>query len=286
MKLAVHFGAHDLTADPGQVAYEAEIRGFDGIVFPEHTHMPVEHGLAPYSGTEDRMMHYRRIFNPFVAMAWAAARTTTLSIGTAVALPGEHDPIILAKTLASLDHLSKGRIVYGAGFGWSEQEMIDHGVDPKRRRAVAREKLLAVQAIWSEDEASYSGEFVNFPPAWNWPKPDSLSRVPILIGAKGTDRVFDHVVEYGHGWIPSVREDTAAFATDVARLKAKAEDAGRDPESLLIHAMAPNRSVQLLEGLREAGAHRAILHLPFAGLDDVRIRLDEYAREYLPRFTD
>lgn len=282
MKIAVHFGATDLTADPGEVAHEAEIRGFEGIVFPEHTHMPVGHEDSPYSGTEERMLHYRRLHSPFIAMAWAAARTSRLTIGTCVSLAGQHDPIVLAKMLASLDLMSRGRIVYGFGFGWSEQEMADHGVDPRRRRATVREKMLAVRELWSAERPSFAGEFVRFPPCWSWPKPASAP--PILLGAKATDQVFDHVVEYCDGWMPSVRDDAELFTDELSRLRAKAEQAGRDPRGIEIHVVVPNRSLALCERLRDAGVHRAILHLPFGDIDEVRRRLDDYARDFLPHF--
>jgi probable F420-dependent oxidoreductase len=282
VQLALHFGATDLTADPGDVAHEAEIRGFEGIVFPEHTHMPVGHEESPYSGTEERMMQYRRLHSPFIAMAWAAARTTRLTIGTCVSLAGQHDPIILAKTLASLDLLSNGRISYGFGFGWSEQEMLDHGVDPRRRRATVREKMLAVRELWTAEQPSFRGELVRFPPCWSWPKPTGA--VPLLLGAGASDQVFDHVVEYCDGWVPPVRSDLDAFAVQVQRLRVRAEQAGRDPRSIEIHVVAPNRSLALFERLREAGVGRAILHLPFGDIDAVRSRLDEYARDFLPHF--
>lgn len=284
VKIAVHFGATDLTADPGEVAYEAETRGFEGIVFPEHTHMPVGHEESPYSGTEERMVQYRRLHSPFIAMAWAASRTSRLSIGTCVSLAAQHDPIILAKMLASLDLLSNGRIVYGFGFGWSEQEMIDHGVDPGRRRATVREKMLAVRELWSAEQAGFSGELVRFPPCWSWPKPSGLSAVPLLLGASGSDQVFDHVIEYCDGWIPPVRGNVEVFSAEVRRLGTRAEQAGRDPRSIAVHVVAPNRSLALLEELRAAGVQRAILHLPFGDIDAVRRRLDEYARDFLPHF--
>jgi probable F420-dependent oxidoreductase len=282
MKIAVHFGATDLTADPGEVAHEAEIRGFEGIVFPEHTHMPVGHDDSPYSGTGERMVQYRRLHSPFIAMAWAAARTRRLTIGTCVSLAGQHDAIVLAKMLASLDHMSKGRIAYGFGFGWSEQEMADHGVDPRRRRATVREKMLAVRELWSAEQPSFAGEFVSFPPSWSWPKP--AHRVPLLLGARGTEQVWDHVVEYCDGWMPSVRGDVEIFAAELGRLRAKAQAAGRDPRSIAVHVVTPNRSLALFDALRGAGVDRAILHLPFGDIDEVRRRLDEYARDFLPHF--
>lgn len=285
MKFAFHFPATDHTADPGDVACEIEQRGLDGILFPEHTHMPVDHEASPYSGTEDRMVKNRRLFSPFTSMAWAAARTSRISIGTCVSLPAQYHPIVLAKTLASLDHLSKGRIVYGVGYGWLEQEMIDFGVDPKRKRALVREHILAVREIWTKEKPSFSGEFVEFPPCWCWPKPPEANRLPILMGAAGSEKTLDHVVEYCDGWMPSIRGNIEAFSGRVARLREKALEAGRDPASLKIDVIAPFRSVELFEGFREVGVGRVILHLPFADFDTVRRTLDEYDRDYFRHFA-
>lgn len=284
MKFAFHFPATDHTADPGEVATEIEQRGLEGILFPEHTHMPVDHAPSPYSGTEERMVKNRRLYSPFVSMAWAAARTSTISIGTCVSLPAQYHPLILAKLLASLDDLSKGRITYGIGYGWLDQEMIDFGVNPKRKRARVREHILAVREIWSRDEPSFAGEFVSFPKCWSWPKPPGGNRVKFLMGAAGSDRTLDHVVDYCDGWMPSIRGDIEGFAGQVARLKDKARDAGRDPASLQIDVIAPNRSVELFEGFEKLGVNRVILHLPFAGFDTVRQTLDEYEQDFFRHF--
>jgi probable F420-dependent oxidoreductase len=281
MKIAVQIGATDETADPGRVAQEAESRGFDGIFFPEHTHMPVKQKPMPYAGNEERVLRFRRLFSPFISMAWAASTTKTLKIGTCVSLAAQHDPIVLAKTLASLDVMSNGRVVYGFGFGWLDEEMLDHGVDPKRRRAIVREKMLAVNELWTKDEASFSGEFVRFPACWSWPKPVQRPRPSILLGAKPTDRVFDHVIEYCDGWVPSLHD---GLIGNVRRLRERAEQAGRNPATLQVDVIAHDNSfetgelsVAKLEELGSAGVQRVILPLPFGKIDEVRRRLDEHA---------
>jgi len=281
MKIAIHMGATNRTASPGDVAYEAEARGFDGIFFPEHTHMPLEESAFPYPGSEYRLVHSPHLYNPFIAMAWAASRTTRLKVGASVSLPGQHDPIILAKTLASLDAMSDGRIVYGFGFGWSAQEMIDHGVDPKRRRATVREKMLAVKALWTEDHPSFSGEFVNFPPCRFGPRPPDLSRMPLLLGANGTDQVFDHVIEYCDGWAPSQRGDVADLIGLIARLRSRASDAGRDPATIQVDVIVPEPTPEIIEALDGAGVERVLLILPYLGIDEARLKLDAYAAEFL-----
>jgi probable F420-dependent oxidoreductase len=284
MRIAVQFGPTDQTADPGQVAHEAEARGFEGIFFPEHTHIPTDMSKFPYPGAEHRILHARRFLSPWVSMSWAAARTKTLTVGTCVGLPAEHNAINLAKSLASIDLLSNGRVVYGFGFGWHEQEMIDHGVDPKRRRATVRERMLAVKTLWRDEQAAFSGEFVDFPSCWQWPKPPEPSRVPLLLGAKGTDQVLDHVIDYCDGWMPSLRGGVEVFAEAVQRLRARAADKGRDPASLELNVICADRSVAVFEALQALGVRRVILHTPYASLDEVLRTLDAYAAEFLPHF--
>jgi alkanesulfonate monooxygenase SsuD/methylene tetrahydromethanopterin reductase-like flavin-dependent oxidoreductase (luciferase family) len=169
--------------------------------------------------------------------------------------------------------------------GWLAQELIDFGVNPRRKRARVREHILAMREIWSSDEPSFSGEFVTFPPMWSWPKPPGADRVPIMMGAAASERTFDHVVEYCDGWMPSIRGDIDTFATHVARLREKAQEAGRDPASLRIDVIAPFRSVELFEGFEKAGVGRVILHLPFADFDTVRQTLDEYDRDFFRHFA-
>lgn len=281
MKIAVHYGATDQTADPGSVAREVEARGFDGIFFPEHTHMPVRQKGIPYPNNDERMVHYRRLYSPFVSMSWAATATKNLKVGTCVSLAVEHDPIVLAKTLASIDALSGGRVVYGFGFGWLDEEMVDHGVDPNRRRATTREKMLAAQAIWTQDEPSFSGDFVRFPPCWSWPKPHRGRRLPVLLGAGGTDQVFDHVIEYCDGWMPPLHEGIIA---NIQRLRARAADKGRDPATIEVDVISRDRSAKLFEQYREAGVQRVIIHLPFAQLDKIRRTLDDYAAQFVGKY--
>lgn len=169
---------------PAAAAKAAEDAGFDSFYVPEHTHIPVKRE-APHPGTgtselpDDR---YMRTLDPWVTLATAASVTTRIRLATAVALPVEHDPITLAKTIASLDHLSGGRVVLGAGFGWNVDELSDHGVPRGRRRTMLREYLEAMQALWSQQEAGYEGEFVKFGPSWAWPKPVQQPRGSPEIG--------------------------------------------------------------------------------------------------------
>ena len=203
MRHSVVLFTSDRGISPARAAQAAEKAGFDSFYVPEHTHIPVRRdALHPRTGTkelpDDR---YLRTLDPWVALSTAAAVTTTIRLGTAVALPVQHDPIALAKTVASLDHLSGGRVTLGVGFGWNTDELADHGVATASRRDVLREYLEAMQALWSQEEASYTGEFVGFGASWAWPKPVQQPRMPILLGAGGTDRNFAWIVRSADGWL-------------------------------------------------------------------------------------
>jgi len=193
---------------PARAARAAEAAGFDSFYVPEHTHIPVRRAAPhPRTGTselpDDR---YLRTLDPWVALSTAAAVTSAIRLGTAVALPAQHDPIALAKTIASLDHLSGGRVTLGVGFGWNTDELADHGVPAASRRAVLREYLAAMQALWTQDEASYEGEFVSFGRSWAWPKPVQQPRLPILLGAGGGENTFAWIARSADGWLTTPGE--------------------------------------------------------------------------------
>jgi probable F420-dependent oxidoreductase len=226
----VRFGIVLFTSDrgitPARAARAAEERGFHTFYVPEHTHIPVKR-QAPHPGTGDETLpddRYMRTLDPWVALAGAAAVTSRIELGTAVALPVEHDPITLAKTIASVDHLSGGRVLFGAGFGWNTDELTDHGVPPGKRRTVLREYLEAMRALWREEQAEYDGEFVRFGPSWAWPKP-VRGDVPVLVGAAGTDKTFEWIARSADGWLTTPRD--ADIVTKIGRLHEIWSAAGR-----------------------------------------------------------
>jgi probable F420-dependent oxidoreductase len=228
MRYGVVLFTSDRGITPARAAQAAEAAGFDRFYVPEHTHIPVRRQAPhPRTGTQELPDdRYLRTLDPWVALSMAAAVTSTIGLGTAVALPAEHDPITLAKTIASLDHLSGGRVVLGAGFGWNLDELADHGVPADRRRTVLREYVEAMQALWSEDEASYRGEFVSFESSWAWPKPVQQPRVPILIGAAGTERTFAWIARSADGWLTTPAE--SGIDAKLTLLNSAWHDAGRD----------------------------------------------------------
>jgi probable F420-dependent oxidoreductase len=234
----MRYGVALFTADrgpgPAQAAAAVEQLGFDSFFVPEHTHIPIKR-TAAHPGTGDASLpddRYHRTLDPWVSLGAASAVTSVISLGTAVALPVEHDPITLAKSVATLDHLTGGRVVLGVGFGWNTDELEDHGVDPSRRRTILRQYLEAMQALWSEVEASYAGAEVSFGPSWAYPKTVQQPRPPVLVGASGTDRTFDWIVRSADGWITTPRERD--IDEQVLLLQAKWRAAGRAGEPRVV----------------------------------------------------
>jgi probable F420-dependent oxidoreductase len=272
----VRYGIVLFTSDrgitPADAARAAEERGFDTIYVPEHTHIPVKREAAhPGTGTaelpDDR---YSRTLDPWVSLATAAAVTSRIRLSTAVALPYESDAITLAKTIATLDHLSGGRVTLGAGFGWNTDEMADHGVPGNRRKTVLREYLEAMRALWTQEEASYDGEFVSFGASWAWPKP-AQAHVPELLGAGPTEKNFAWLVEHTDGWITTPRD--VEIDDQVAQLLSMWEAAGRSgrPEVVSI-AVKPDQ--ERIAHLESVGVTECAFGLPDKSLDEVLAYLD------------
>jgi len=234
---------------PDVLAREAEARGYESLFVTEHTHIPVSAGMvARDGGPLDEK--YRRTHDPFVALAFAAAATERLVIGTSVCLVIEHDPIVLAKEISTLDQLSGGRFVFGVGAGWNKPEMRNHGTDPATRHGNMRERVEAMRAIWRDDEAEYHGKHVDFDPIWQWPKPVNGS-VPVYIGGNGP-RVEDRVLRYGDGWMPNMKE-IETLGPRIAELRGRA---GKDVPVTYYGATPEN-----LSQLEAAGVNRALIVL-------------------------
>lgn len=238
----------DETMHPAELAKRAEDAGYESLMVTEHTHIPVAAGMIDRVGGP-LPEKYRRTHDPFVALAFAAAATEKLVIGTSVCLVVEHDPIVLAKEISSLQNLSGGRFVFGVGAGWNKHEMRNHGTDPSTRHRLMRERVEAMKAIWTSDEAEYHGQLVDFDPIWQWPKPDPVP--PVFIGGNGP-KVEDRVLRYGDGWMPNMKE----LDTLKPRIEALRERAGRHVPVTYYGASPEN-----LDVLREAGVDRALIVL-------------------------
>jgi probable F420-dependent oxidoreductase len=238
-------------------------------MFPEHTHIPAVRE-TPWPGGEDLPPYYSRTFDPFLALTAAAAATTRIRIATCVCLVIERDPIVTAKEVATLDRLSGGRFMFGVGAGWNREEMRNHGTDPSRRFSLMRERIEAMKAIWSEEEASYAGAHVNFERIWSWPKPEQKPHPPILVGGEGP-RVLDRVIAYGDAWMPN-RGSTEELVARSAELAQMAGEAGRAPIPITYVGMAPDPA--LFERLEPAGVNRGVFWLPVAARGEVEAAFD------------
>ena len=267
----------DLGIQPVEVAREAEARGFDSLWFPEHSHIPVSR-RTPWGGIEGAPplpAEYWRTHDQFIALTAAAVVTSTLRLGTGITLVAQRDPVWLAKEVASLDVISGGRLQFGIGYGWNHEEMESHGVDIGHRRALVREKILACKALWTQDEASFHGEYVNFEPSWAWPKPLQFPNPPIYVGCSPSDLHFRHIIEYADVWMPI----EGRWPIDEAWLKLQqmAEAAGRDPASLQLGIYAAKPDAANLARVRDVGATSALLLLPPLDRDEALAKMDSYA---------
>lgn len=279
MRYGITMFATDISINVVELAREAEARGLESLWLPEHTHIPVSRVTPPPTGEAELPEEYRRCLDPLVALAAAATATSTLRLGTGVLLVAQREPIVTAKAIATLDHLSGGRVALGVGFGWNEDELAQHGVAMRERRDVAREHVLAMQAIWRDDEATYHGEHVQMEPSWSWPKPvprdpDGRRRVPVLHGGAAGPKLFSHIAEYGDGWIPI---GGAGLTDAIPRLRDAVADAGRDPADLEIVPFGSLPDPGKLDHFERIGVTECVFRLPSAPRDVVLPLLDEQA---------
>jgi probable F420-dependent oxidoreductase len=258
--------------DPAQLARMAEERGFECLMFPEHTHIPASRE-TPYPAGGELPPEYSRTFDPFVSLAAAASVTEHLKVGTAICLVIERDAIITAKEVATLDQISGGRFLFGVGAGWNVEEMRNHGTDATRRFGIMRERIQAMKAIWTEDEASYAGRHVNFERIWSWPKPAQVPHPPILVGGNAP-QVLDRVVAFGDEWMPNRIKDQDLPAL-IAELQRKATEAGRAEIPVTVAGMT--RDPAEIEQLERAGVHRAFFWVTVQDRGGVEAAFDKYA---------
>lgn len=273
MDIGVFIFDTDYSIRADELARELEDRGFESLFVPEHTHIPTSR-KSPFPGGGPLPKQYSHTLDPFVTLSWAAAVTTRLRVGTGICLVPQRDPIVTAKSIASLDMMSNGRFVFGMGGGWNVEEMEDHGATYRTRFAMLREHVLAMKALWAEEEASFSGEHVSFEPTWSWPKPAQQPHPPLLLGGE-SDYTLRRVVEYCDGWFPRGRGGFDP-AVGMDRLRRTADAAGRDMASLTVSVFGAPADAQTLENYAQAGIDRAILPLPSEGRDQVLALLDRY----------
>lgn len=275
MRVGVTVFLTDRTISPGAFAVAAEERGFASLYFPEHTHLPVAESDPPALVEGVSLDDYRRSLDPMAALAAAAAMTERIRLGTGVCLVAQHDPLVLAKQIATVDLLSGGRLVLGVGYGWNRTEAADHGVEFGHRRAVAAEKLRCMQALWTMEVAEFHGRHVDVGPCYSWPKPVQQPRVHTLIGAGAGSRTFAEVAALADGWMPI---GGAGVADALPRLQAAMEAAGRDPAALDVVAFGTIPNEGKLEHYRHSGVTEVVLRVPSGPDAAVLSVLDDYAR--------
>ncbi|HQT77155.1 MAG TPA: LLM class F420-dependent oxidoreductase [Rhodopila sp.] len=268
------------TADsmqPADLGPALEERGFESLWVPEHTHIPV--GLStPFVNGGPLPRPYYDIYDPFLALNTAAAVTRTLKIGTGIALVVQRDPIVTAKMVSSIDRLSQGRFLFGVGNGWNREEIENHGTAFATRNKLARERIEAMQAIWTQDEPSYDGEFVKFGPMNQWPKPVQAPYPPIIVGG-----AFPHgaqrAIRYGDGWIPHAEKlERDGIGVVIEKFRGMAAAAGRDPASLPVTIFRVPDDLTRLRFCQEIGIDRVVFSLPAAPADTILPILDRWVQ--------
>jgi probable F420-dependent oxidoreductase len=274
MQLGVTMFATDYAIRVDDLARALEARGLSSLWLPEHTHIPTSR-KSPWPGGPELPKEYWHTHDLFVALATAAAVTTKLRIGTGICLVVERVPIMLAKEVASLDALSRGRLMFGIGAGWNAEEMANHGTAFKTRWRLMKERVQAMKKIWTEDEPSFAGEFVNFEPLWSWPKPAQRPHPPVFLGGHGP-KALERVVDYCDGWLPIGARAGDLFA-DLAALRKLATEKGRDPKTIQVAVYGVPADRDFLKRLRDEGIQHALFWLPSAESDTVLPLLDRYA---------
>ncbi|MFE7927293.1 LLM class F420-dependent oxidoreductase [Streptomyces sp. NPDC057456] len=286
MRIAVTIFLTDETITPTRLARELEQRGFAGLYLPEHTHIPVER-TSPYPAGGDLPREYGRTLDPFVALGQAAAVTRTLGLGTGITLVAQHDPIDLAKQIATVDHLSGGRLTLGLGYGWNVEEAADHGVEWRTRRELVRDRMRLMQALWAEEPTAYDGEYGSVRASTAYPKPVQKPRGPVvgprtLVGGAAGPKLFSHISEYADGWLPI---GGRGLSEALPVLRSAWADAGREPDALQVVPYAVQPSPGKLAYYAELGIEEVVVQLPPVGEAEALGLLDGYSA-YLTGATD
>jgi probable F420-dependent oxidoreductase len=261
--------------DPLELAREAEGLGIESIFVPDHSHVPVTRKVSFGQGSDtvkladrddlgevsasDMPRDFYRNREQIQTLTAIAAVTSTLRVGTGVCLVVQRDPIWLAKQVATLDHMSHGRLLFGVGVAspWNHEEIRNHGTDPRTRMTLMAERMAAMQQIWSNDQAEYHGKYVDFGPIYSWPKPVQKPRPPVFVGGDHPN-ALNRVLAYGDGWMPGHHEDHGLFKARVAELQERAAADGRARMEITVTLA----HLDCLDEYAAAGADRILVMLP------------------------
>jgi probable F420-dependent oxidoreductase len=276
VKFGVHIFATDESIAVDRLAREAEERGFESLWLPEHTHIPTSRESEWYRG-RDLPREYLRTLDPFIALTVAASVTSRLRVATGICLVAQHDPITLAKQVATLDQVSRGRFILGVGLGWNLEEMRDHGVEPTTRRSHVREKLLAMRGLWTQDTFGFQGDHVRFEETWQWPKPVQAGGPPVILGGRGTEKSFRHIAEYADGWLPDLSMmRPERLPEQIAQLGDAVEAAGRVRGAVTVTAQGLGADPQQIVDMAELGVDRCVFLLASSSTDEVLSDLETF----------
>lgn len=260
MDVGVVYFFTDQGPEPVEFGQAAEGYGFESLFVPEHTHFPVSRKTdypIPYGGPE-LPEFYLRTYDQIVTMSMIAAHTQTIMLGTGICLLAQHDPIAKAKQIATLDHLSGGRVICGVGMGWNVEEAEAHGVVWKQRYSTVRDKLKVMQALWTEEVASFDGPRASLAPSWAWPKPAQPNGPRTYLGGAGPT-TMRHAAEWADAWYVVPSAEDPSLSKTVPEFRRVVEESGRDPESVGIAVASAPPDPALLESYRELGIERAVL---------------------------
>ncbi|GAC1661558.1 MAG: LLM class F420-dependent oxidoreductase [Candidatus Dormibacteraceae bacterium] len=273
MKFGVAIFPTDYAISMSELAPAAEELGFESLWVAEHSHIPVSR-LSKWPGGEELPKHYSHTMDPFIALTIAALASRTIRLATGICLLIQRDPIHTAKEAASVDLVSNGRFMFGVGAGWNREEMADHGTEFSTRWKLLRERVEAVKAVWTQDEAEYHGDMVDFGPMWCWPKPVQKPYPPVLLGGSGP-RILERVVRYADGWMPN-RGDSVER---IPELQEMARAAGRAPIPVSFY---PKPVASEIDRMAQAGVERCIYYVPPDGRDQALAKLEELGRLIRP----
>jgi len=277
MKIGAAMFFTDYSMSPAELALALEERGFDSLWAPEHSHIPLSR-KTPFPQGGDLPKKYYDCMDPFVSLTAAAVATTKLLVGTGICLVAQRDPIQTAKLVASIDQVSNGRFLFGIGNGWNQDEMENHGTNFKTRHKLARERVEAMKAIWTQTKAEYHGEFVNFDPMMAWPKPVRKPHPPVIVGGAfpyGARRA----IAYGDGWIPHASRPEYGDVSDfLPQFRQMMAEAGRNPEDVPVTIWGSKPDADRIRRLADMGVSRVVVSLDSAQEDAVLPVLDTWAK--------
>jgi probable F420-dependent oxidoreductase len=276
----LNFGASmfftDYSMAPGELGKALEERGFESVWAPEHSHIPLSR-KTPFPAGGDLPKKYYDAMDPFVTLTMAAAATKTLKVGTGVCLVAQRDPIQTAKLVASIDTVSGGRFLFGIGNGWNRDEMEDHGTDFTQRHKLARERVEAMKAIWTQSKAEYHGEFVNFDPMMTWPKPVQKPHPPVIVGG-AFPYSARRAIRYGDGWIPQASRGAYSEIADmIPEFRKMATEAGRDASKIEITVWFPKKDADLMKRYQDLGVSRVVFNVESEKADTILPVIDGWA---------